>query len=407
MSFDDAYTCTIARDGSRRYFHNGKPIKASSFKEQYPSFSERNCLHTAQRARLVKRFNKHNVNLLTNAYTKLNLLSAASTTSLSSSIESCTELQTALQQSQANTTKVQSTVQSIMNENLKLATLIKEMQSAHEQTLKELEKVKAASSTSLSAEPPLNDYKQLHAESQAMIVKLKEQLAQQTSTTTFNKAERKQLKDALNNAQLLESTCAQKVVKVEKELEQLRRKADEIGDVCLVSDANARVCLDKIRNKFGNITGLLVDDKGMMEGMLTSGGQLYIVPAEYTLKMDEALMQNVVPIEMIDSKTGHTTTSNVIAIQPQGFPSSSADTFITVVTKDMTSLTPEEVETIVPLTPISNKGVSSSTFSTPIVQPSPPRVRPSYFNEMDIDESLPLIDFGTPISPFDFRRSPS
>ena len=227
---------------------------------------------------------------------------------------------------------------------MQLATLIKELQSAHEQTLKELEKVKAASSAS-------NDYKQLHAQSQDMIVKLKEQLAlsQQDSTTLLNKAERKQLKDALNNAQLLESTCAQKVVKVEKELEELRRKADEIGDVCLVSDANARVCLDKIRNKFGNITGLLVDDKGVMEGMLTSGGQLYIIPAEYTLKMDDALMQSVVPINMIDSKTGHTTTSNIIAIQPQGFPSSSANTFITVVTKDMTALTPEEVETIVPI----------------------------------------------------------
>jgi hypothetical protein len=264
-----AYTCTIATDGGRRFYRDGTRISKQTMHQEYPSFDQdTNCLKTAQRARLMKRFHKRNVNLLTDAY--IDALQSESIKSLATSTEQCALLQSDINVLQANAAiaaqdadQLRQKVQILMNENLKLATSIKEM-------------------------------------------------------------------------------------RVAQQREHRENRVEETQDECLLSEDNARACIQKIRSKFQSLAGLLVDDKGALDALLTTNGQLYVVPASYNLQLNDALTKNIVPIKLVDGSTGSVTTTNAILVQPKS-DYSSKDTFITVVTKDMKELSDTDVNAIKPM----------------------------------------------------------
>ena len=530
MNGFDAYTCTIARGGQRRYFHNGQRISKQQLDAEYPTFDhKRNCLRTAQRAKLIRSFSKHNVYHLTNAYgqedehtsTEYHAAASEGCTQLQSDVEALRQYRVIAEEDAAN---MQATITQLQSQ-------IAEMQQTHEKRVQQLlreiedmrgyaneqqvvfetERASAAAAGKLANElraqlveaqkaakraptvaavetkcpecktsalctysetdrkafaeqlatlvqltqelmndlvsvtkgstpsevvqqkaqqlraiasglpklepalynnegcPKCEDkcaakdealaqltqlrdeciaktqtleaqlsvatnevkhqeeaaceqkcnsllakqYEELSQQSKVMIENLQTQLRDELAAGQSTKQELQQLQQAIKQAQTLEDESKQNIAKIaelEARLAEMKTSSEQIGDVCLVSDSNARTCLQKIRTKFANLAGLLIDEQGQLEAILTSGGKLIVVPDTYDVPVDDTIVTSSVPVQLIDSATGEVSTSNIVAIKAKALSDmivqSAANTDVQLVTNGIELAAPEQVREV-------------------------------------------------------------
>lgn len=285
-------TCTIARNGNLRFFMNGHPTPKEDFYQLYPDWPAKDCLTTSQR-----QYEKHLIlrdlkpTIKTNDESDMNL--------------QLVQLHQMVSRGKMSTrlkSRLLDVIEAIQVPQVKQEDkLEQQMLAIGEQAIKMMNVIEHKLSTTEAVEPKYEqELKKAKQESAQIIAKMQKKLEE-------HQKQKIETELRLNN--------------IEKYIK------DHIVDVCFESDANARVCLQSIRdainvNKFEtkDVVALVTNSKSQITGILHADGSLQLTKEPIAVPQDIQPAQTPINLAIATEQGTEVVAANAIVLDATKVP---------------------------------------------------------------------------------------